>query len=66
MFLFPQGVRSLRGPSQVGVFLALPAWPLRAVASGLLIRKGSIKLPHSRELALGSAWEPEIAKNYGW
>lgn len=28
MFLFPQGVMSLRGPSQVGVFLALCAWPL--------------------------------------
>lgn len=41
MFLFPQGVMSLRGPSQVGVFLALPAWPLWAVASGLWIRKGS-------------------------
>lgn len=22
--------------------------------------------PHSRELAVGGAWEPEIAKNYGW
>lgn len=28
VFLFPQGVMSLRGPSQVGVFLALCAWPL--------------------------------------
>lgn len=28
MFLFLQDVMSLRGPSQVGVFLALCAWPL--------------------------------------
>lgn len=31
VFLFSQGVMSLRGPSQVGVFLADSAWPLWAV-----------------------------------
>lgn len=54
---------SLRGPSQVGVFLPLPAWRLWAVdQQGLL---GPLNCSPTRELAVGGAWEPEIAKNYG-
>ena len=58
---------SLRGPSQVGVFLAFCAWPLWAVdQEGLLVEARWSQLNCSPtlgswELGAGGTWELEIA-----